>query len=120
MALWDDQDKVVAVTLMLADGNPLMLTALSEIFEKDRRFSLVATAATAERTRRRRGRRARSEGSPRAVLGRACRCRLATPTGAEVVGARPVMSGAGDCHGSVCCRCRASRPCADVPVFYMF
>ena len=48
MALWDDQDKVVAVTLMLADGNPLMLTALSEIFEKDRRFSLVATAATAE------------------------------------------------------------------------
>lgn len=48
MALWDDQQKVVAVTLMLADSNPLMLTALSEIFEKDRRFSLVATAATAE------------------------------------------------------------------------
>lgn len=48
MALWDDHQKVVAVTLMLADSNPLMLTALSEIFEKDRRFSLVATAATAE------------------------------------------------------------------------
>lgn len=48
MALWDDQQKMVAVTLMLADSNPLMLTALSEIFEKDRRFSLVATAATAE------------------------------------------------------------------------
>lgn len=48
MALWDDPQKVVAVTLMLGDSNPLMLTAMSEIFEKDRRFSLVATAATAE------------------------------------------------------------------------
>ena len=48
MGLWDDQEKVVAVTLMLGDANPLMLTAMSEIFEKDRRFSLVATAATAE------------------------------------------------------------------------
>ncbi len=48
MALWDDDLKVVAVTLMLADANPLMLAAMSEIFEKDRRFSLVATAATAE------------------------------------------------------------------------
>jgi two-component system, NarL family, nitrate/nitrite response regulator NarP len=48
MALWDNDQNVVAVTLMLADGNPLMLTALSEIFERDRRFSLVATAATAE------------------------------------------------------------------------
>ncbi|MES2813773.1 MAG: response regulator transcription factor [Pseudomonadota bacterium] len=48
MALWDDDQKVVAVTLMLADANPLMLAAMSEIFEKDRRFSLVATAATAE------------------------------------------------------------------------
>ena len=48
MALWDEQQKVVAVTLMLGDANPLMLTAMSEIFEKDRRFSLVATAATAE------------------------------------------------------------------------
>lgn len=48
MALWDDHGKVVAVTVMLADSNPLMLTAMSEIFEKDPRFSLVATAATAE------------------------------------------------------------------------
>lgn len=48
MALWDDQQKMIAVTLMLGDANPLMLTAMSEIFEKDRRFSLVATAATAE------------------------------------------------------------------------
>lgn len=48
MALWDDERGLVAVTLMLGDANPLMLTAMSEIFEKDRRFSLVATAATAE------------------------------------------------------------------------
>lgn len=48
MAVWENQQKVVAVTLMLGDANPLMLTAMSEIFEKDRRFSLVATAATAE------------------------------------------------------------------------
>lgn len=48
MALWDDHGKVIAVTVMLADSNPLMLTAMSEIFEKDPRFSLVATAATAE------------------------------------------------------------------------
>jgi two-component system nitrate/nitrite response regulator NarP len=33
---------------MLADANPLVLTAMSEIFEKDPRFSLVATSATAE------------------------------------------------------------------------
>lgn len=33
---------------MLADGNPLVLTALSEIIERDPRFSLVATASTAE------------------------------------------------------------------------
>jgi two-component system, NarL family, nitrate/nitrite response regulator NarP len=48
MALWDEGRGMVAVTLMLGDANPLMLTAMSEIFEKDRRFSLVATAATAE------------------------------------------------------------------------
>jgi two-component system nitrate/nitrite response regulator NarP len=48
MALWDEERGLVAVTLMLGDANPLMLTAMSEIFEKDRRFSLVATAATAE------------------------------------------------------------------------
>ncbi|GFE50827.1 DNA-binding response regulator [Roseobacter cerasinus] len=33
---------------MLADGNPLVLTALSEIIERDPRFSLIATASTAE------------------------------------------------------------------------
>lgn len=32
----------------LADSNPLMLGALSEFIERDRRFSLVATAKTAE------------------------------------------------------------------------
>lgn len=48
MASFEAQNKAERITLMLADANPLMLTALSEIFEKDRRFSLVATAATAE------------------------------------------------------------------------
>ncbi|RJE87411.1 DNA-binding response regulator [Paracoccus onubensis] len=33
---------------MLADGNPLVLSAMSEVFERDPRFSLVATSATAE------------------------------------------------------------------------
>ncbi|NVO58521.1 response regulator transcription factor [Rhodobacteraceae bacterium B1Z28] len=33
---------------MLADNNPLVLSAMSEIFERDPRFSLVATSATAE------------------------------------------------------------------------
>jgi two-component system nitrate/nitrite response regulator NarP len=47
MANWN-ASKTPQVTLMLGDGNPLMLTAMSEIFEKDPRFSLVATAATAE------------------------------------------------------------------------
>lgn len=36
------------VDMILADPNPLMLQALAEIFERDRRFSLVATAKTAE------------------------------------------------------------------------
>lgn len=38
----------VPIELILADPNPLMLQALSEIFERDRRFSLVATAKSAE------------------------------------------------------------------------
>lgn len=38
----------IPVSVVIGDGNPLMLTALSEIFEKDPRFSLVATSATAE------------------------------------------------------------------------
>ena len=37
-----------AVTVALADSNPLMLGALSEYLERDRRFSLVATSKTAE------------------------------------------------------------------------
>lgn len=36
------------IELILADPNPLMLQALSEIFERDRRFSLLATAKSAE------------------------------------------------------------------------
>ncbi|WP_240482080.1 response regulator transcription factor [Ruegeria marisrubri] len=41
-------DKSSPITVMLADGNPLVLSAMSEIFERDPRFSLVATSATAE------------------------------------------------------------------------
>lgn len=36
------------IAVSLADGNPLVLSAMSEIFERDPRFSLVATTATAE------------------------------------------------------------------------
>ena len=36
------------IDVMLADSNPLVLSAMSEIFERDPRFSLVATSATAE------------------------------------------------------------------------
>ncbi|WP_226689597.1 MULTISPECIES: response regulator transcription factor [Ruegeria] len=36
------------INVMLADNNPLVLSAMSEIFERDPRFSLVATSATAE------------------------------------------------------------------------
>lgn len=36
------------IDIMLADSNPLVMTALSEIIDRDPRFSLVATAATAE------------------------------------------------------------------------
>ncbi len=36
------------ILVILADGNPLMLSAMSELFERDPRFSLVATAGTAE------------------------------------------------------------------------
>lgn len=37
-----------SIDIMLADSNPLVLSAMSEIFERDPRFSLVATSATAE------------------------------------------------------------------------
>ncbi len=36
------------IDIMLADSNPLVLSALSELVDRDPRFSLVATAATAE------------------------------------------------------------------------
>jgi two-component system nitrate/nitrite response regulator NarP len=36
------------IPVSLADGNPLVLSAMSEIFDRDPRFSLVATSATAE------------------------------------------------------------------------
>src|SRR4051812_38306059 len=37
-----------AIEVAVADPNPLMLQALAEIFERDRRFSLVVTSKTAE------------------------------------------------------------------------
>ncbi len=43
----DNPDKR-PIDIMLADSNPLVLSAMSEIFERDSRFSLVATSATAE------------------------------------------------------------------------
>jgi two-component system nitrate/nitrite response regulator NarP len=36
------------IDIILADGNPIVLAAMSEILENDPRFSLVATSATAE------------------------------------------------------------------------
>src|ERR1043165_523306 len=36
------------IDMALADSNPLMLAALSDFIDRDRGFSLVATAATAE------------------------------------------------------------------------
>jgi two-component system nitrate/nitrite response regulator NarP len=41
-------EKRPPINIMLADSNPLVLSAMSEIFERDPRFSLVATSATAE------------------------------------------------------------------------
>ena len=48
MANWDQKPLEEPVSIMLADGNPLVLTAMSEIFGRDPRFSLIATSATAE------------------------------------------------------------------------
>ncbi len=48
MSNWMQNQKETPVTVMLADGNPLVLTAMAEIFDRDTRFSLVATSATAE------------------------------------------------------------------------
>lgn len=38
-----------SITVAVADKNPLVLSALSEVLERDSRFSLVLTATTAER-----------------------------------------------------------------------
>lgn len=42
------ETKSERIDIMLGDGNPLVLSAMSEVFERDPRFSLVATSATAE------------------------------------------------------------------------
>lgn len=44
----DVNQKDRPIDIVLADSNPLVLTAMSEIFDRDPRFSLVATASTAE------------------------------------------------------------------------
>ncbi len=36
------------ISIVLADSNPLVLSAMSEIFDKDPRFALIATSASAE------------------------------------------------------------------------
>ena len=36
------------INIVLADPNPLVLSAMSELIERDTRFSLVATSSTAE------------------------------------------------------------------------
>src|SRR3954464_8939356 len=36
------------ISVALADNNPLMLSALSDLFERDSRFTLVATLSSAE------------------------------------------------------------------------
>ena len=40
--------KAGPISVALADSNPLMLSALSDLFERDPRFSLVATLGTAD------------------------------------------------------------------------
>lgn len=37
-----------AITVILGDSNPLVLSGMSEVFARDTRFSLLATSATAE------------------------------------------------------------------------
>ena len=36
------------IDVILADGNPLVLSAMSEVFDRDPRFSLLATSSTAD------------------------------------------------------------------------
>jgi DNA-binding NarL/FixJ family response regulator len=43
-----DSKRSVVVDVAVADGSPLMLAALSEFFDRNRDFSLIATTATAE------------------------------------------------------------------------
>ncbi|AGT09820.1 response regulator transcription factor [Paracoccus aminophilus] len=40
--------KPAQISIMLADSNPLVLSAMAEVFERHPQFSLVATSATAE------------------------------------------------------------------------
>ncbi len=42
------ENSAAPINTLLADSNSLVLSAMSEIFERDPRFSLVATSATAE------------------------------------------------------------------------
>jgi len=42
------QSSEKAIPIILGDSNPLVLSALSEVFERDVRFSLLSTSATAE------------------------------------------------------------------------
>jgi len=42
------QNSEKAISIILADSNPLVLSALSEVFERDVQFSLLSTSATAE------------------------------------------------------------------------
>ncbi len=44
----NDSLKDRQISIALADSNPLVLSAMSEIFDRDPRFSLIATTATAE------------------------------------------------------------------------
>jgi two-component system nitrate/nitrite response regulator NarP len=44
----DDKDPGQQISVALADSNMLVLSAMSEIFDRDPRFSLVATSSTAE------------------------------------------------------------------------
>jgi len=46
--LQGQMDQSAPISVMLADSNTLVLSAMSEIFDRDPRFSLVATASTAE------------------------------------------------------------------------
>ena len=44
----DNEQPATPILVTLADSNPLMLSAMAEFFERDARFSLVATSGSAE------------------------------------------------------------------------